>query len=947
MTVPSLNKSLLLTLILGSCGLFLFWSSVNFEPNLSAPAQAENRGIDLDSVAKSAMEIYVSGAFAKVIEATDSILTKHSAQNEKDSLSLGNIYLVRALSLRQLNASDKSLYATTKGLPYCSESLEGNKLKAKLYNSKAWAESDLGYSNKSRKSILTSLELLNQEENPNNLYLVGDYILASTLEAYYGDKDEAQRYLRLAERIYFEDQENIEKERREIYRNYDRLEVMLPYRKAYMLWRLGTTAKDSLELEATIDRLQEIRQSAEFVKEYESQYYTTALNHAADWFISRVTDSLVTKADIARSRNLLDEAINLVEQEGYNGPIMSFKYNKPKVLALAGEYQEADTQNTALLESLSQTDPRRPFFYAQKGLIQALKKENDSCIAYFYKAMSLAHSSDTLLAKDYSNYSPSTVFGHTDMMVRIAAKLDEFYPKDTVVSQQVAKLYQGALKQFNSSYADKSFNTKYNRTLRLILDGILDLKNRGFGLEGIRLEDIINESETIRNQLAWKQFNQNRYTNYLPNLDSLSKRSVKLRTQLVKAKQSDATQRADSIEQLIRGHQRVIKEQFPNLDLLSTSKFAIAQQQSTMDSDALILKYIFLKDKLALFSISKSDIKVDLMPWGVGEKALLDHFVDNLKTQQYDAQIAKDLSEALLPNINGYSKLIINPDGELFQLPFEVLSSDDRYLFEDFAISYTSNLKFIDTQASQTTAAEQLAIYVPNYEDTSTMSLTRSQSSVLVGAQKEARKIGSLFSAKVYDESSLNKEAFITTSANARMLHLAMHAEVNNDQPELSKFIFSRSENDDDHLYLEEIYGMSLGAEMAVLSACNTGLGKENAGRSFESFQRAFTFAGVPATVASLWEVPDQATGQIMVEFYQNLKAGKTKSEALRLAKQSFLTQHRGTKLAQPYYWAGFVIYGNDSAINASPNYLLWSILGGLLFIGLLIFWLTKRRVNA
>ncbi|MDC7996688.1 CHAT domain-containing protein [Gilvibacter sediminis] len=938
---------MLLTLILGSCGLFLFWSSTSFEPNLATPVQVESSVNGLDSLAKKTMETYVSGAFATVIEATDSILPKQTALNEKDSLSLANIYLVRAMSFRHLYKSEKSLHAAQQGLLFCTKSLEGNKLKAKLYNSKAWAEIDLNYYNKSRKSILSSLELLNQEDDPNNLYLVGGYILASTLEAYYGDKDEAQRYLRLAERIYFEDQENIEKERRGIYRNYDRLEVMLPYRKAYNLWKLGTSTADSIQLEATIDRLQEIRQSAAFVKEYESQYYTTALNHAADWFISRVVDSLVTPAEIERARKLLNEAINLVEREGYNGPIMSFKYNKTKVLALAGEHQEADAQITALLESLSQTDPRRPFFYAQKGLIQALKKEKDSCIAYFYKAMSLAHSSDTILAKDYSNYSPSTVFGHTDMMVKIAAKLDEFYPKDTVVSQQVAKLYQGALKQFKASYADKAFNTKYNQTLRLILDGILELKNRGFGLEDIRLQEIINESETIRNQLAWKQFNQNRYTNYLPNLDSLTKRSVRLRTQLVKAKQSDATRSADSIEQLIRGHQRVIKEEFPNLDLLSNSKFSIAQQQSTMKADALILKYIFLKDKLALFSISKDDINVDIKPWRSEEKALLDRFVDNLKTQQYDKELAQDLSEMLLPEINAYSQLIINPDGELFQLPFEVLNSDDGYLFEEFAISYTSNLKFIDAQASQNTASEELAIYVPNYDDTSAMSLTRSQSSVLVGAQKEARTIGNLFSGKVYDESSLNKEAFITTSTNARMLHLAMHAEVNNDQPELSKFIFNSSENDDDHLYLEEIYGMSLGAELAVLSACNTGLGKENAGRSFESFQRAFTFAGVPATVASLWEVPDQATGQIMVEFYQNLKAGKTKSEALKLAKESFLAQHRGTKLAQPYYWAGFVIYGNDDAINTAANNTLWYTIAVLLFLGILVFWLLKRRTQA
>jgi CHAT domain-containing protein len=115
------------------------------------------------------------------------------------------------------------------------------------------------------------------------------------------------------------------------------------------------------------------------------------------------------------------------------------------------------------------------------------------------------------------------------------------------------------------------------------------------------------------------------------------------------------------------------------------------------------------------------------------------------------------------------------------------------------------------------------------------------------------------------------------------------------------------------------LYGLSLGAELAILSACNTGNGFEKNG-NLESFQRAFTFAGVPTTVSSLWEVPDSSTEQIMVLFYKNLKKGQTKSEALRNAKLSFRNKYAYSKLSAPYFWAGFVIYGNDAPIANEPS---------------------------
>ena len=109
-----------------------------------------------------------------------------------------------------------------------------------------------------------------------------------------------------------------------------------------------------------------------------------------------------------------------------------------------------------------------------------------------------------------------------------------------------------------------------------------------------------------------------------------------------------------------------------------------------------------------------------------------------------------------------------------------------------------------------------------------------------------------------------------------------MHAIVDDTQSGISRLLFSDDASQTDDLYLEELYGLNLSADLAVLSACNTGVDNTNSETGIESFQRAFTFAGVPATVASLWEVPDQSTKQIMVNFYENLKKWRLKISSFK-----------------------------------------------------------------
>jgi CHAT domain-containing protein/tetratricopeptide (TPR) repeat protein len=145
-----------------------------------------------------------------------------------------------------------------------------------------------------------------------------------------------------------------------------------------------------------------------------------------------------------------------------------------------------------------------------------------------------------------------------------------------------------------------------------------------------------------------------------------------------------------------------------------------------------------------------------------------------------------------------------------------------------------------------------------------------------------------------------------------RILHFATHGLLNSERPELSGLVFSLLDREgkpqDGFLRLHEIYNLQLNADLVVLSACESGLGKEIKGEGLIGLVRGFMYSGAPRVVASLWTVDDYATANLMKLFYQRmLKDGMPAGAALRAAQLEFSKDKRW---ASPYFWAGFVLQG-------------------------------------
>lgn len=118
-----------------------------------------------------------------------------------------------------------------------------------------------------------------------------------------------------------------------------------------------------------------------------------------------------------------------------------------------------------------------------------------------------------------------------------------------------------------------------------------------------------------------------------------------------------------------------------------------------------------------------------------------------------------------------------------------------------------------------------------------------------------------------------------------------------------------KGESQDGYLQLHDIYNLNLSADLVVLSACETGLGKNVAGEGVIGLTRGFMYAGSPRVVVSLWNVNDLATAELMQRFYRGMLTDKlTASQALQAAQGSMMKEQRWSS---PYYWGAFVLYGD------------------------------------
>jgi CHAT domain-containing protein len=266
--------------------------------------------------------------------------------------------------------------------------------------------------------------------------------------------------------------------------------------------------------------------------------------------------------------------------------------------------------------------------------------------------------------------------------------------------------------------------------------------------------------------------------------------------------------------------------------------------------------------------------------------------------------------------LEGATSLTVVPDGALHYLPFETLirgldvGGAPRYLLESHDVTYVPSASAL---VSLNRRPEGPAARLPllAYGDPTGPVRARVP---LVHARREVESIARLYPPdlrRVRLGSDASERAFKREDlARFRILHLATHGMNDPQVPARSGLVLAPGGADEDGLLQGiEIVNLDLDADLVVLSACGSGLGRLVKGEGLVGVTRAFFYAGARRLVVSLWDVDDQSTATLMESFYRKLQGGRAPAWALRDAKREISRSDRPAHRF-PYYWASFVMVG-------------------------------------
>ena len=378
-------------------------------------------------------------------------------------------------------------------------------------------------------------------------------------------------------------------------------------------------------------------------------------------------------------------------------------------------------------------------------------------------------------------------------------------------------------------------------------------------------------------------------------------------------------------------------------------------QKDILDRDTVLLQYSLGEEQSYVWVVTKEGMNSYQLPSQEEIEKRATNLLRTIKQGNLEtfAQAAPLLSQVILEPVKDKitkKRILVVADGALQYIPFAALSLSENQQplitnYEIINLPSSSSLATIrpETQARKS-APKALAVLAdpvfspddkrvnngttalsqPQTSDLGSLALQRSVRSLrdgtfdpLPGTRQEAEAILKLIRNKTQKTSAFDFDANLSQATNPdlsqyRIVHFATHGILNPESPELSGIVLSlvddKGNDVNGFLRLNDIFNLNLPAEIVVLSACETGQGKDIKGEGLIGLTRGFMYAGSPRVLVSLWKVDDQATAEMMTRFYRlMLKKKLPAAEALRTAQ---LGMQQETEWKSPYYWAAFTLQG-------------------------------------
>ncbi len=384
-------------------------------------------------------------------------------------------------------------------------------------------------------------------------------------------------------------------------------------------------------------------------------------------------------------------------------------------------------------------------------------------------------------------------------------------------------------------------------------------------------------------------------------------------------------------DELLAAHPDVRRRQ-----VIGQAPAAILEQATKGDAGTVLLEFASNPDGVTLFVAGPGTLALDAHALPITEEGLrgeVESFRDalagrSLGWKEGAAKLGRTLLGPVADRLEKAQRVVIVPDGPLWDLPFQALAwRSGECLVDRLPVSYAPSAGFLAQVRRRSgeaapgkgpTAPRLLAMGNPALgkegESQPAAALMGGALSPLPFAEDEVRRLGAIYGATrsdVFVGAQAREQVFKRDAANYDILHLATHGLLNDANPLYSCLLMAQTDlasGEDGLLEAREIMDLHLHARLAVLAACETARGRAGAGEGQLGLSWALMVAGCPASVVSQWKVDSRSNVELMLELHRQLRAGKGADEALRLAA---LALRKMPGYENPFYWAPFVVVGD------------------------------------
>lgn len=612
--------------------------------------------------------------------------------------------------------------------------------------------------------------------------------------------------------------------------------------------------------------------------------------------------------------------------------------------------------NQSALVAHGQTLRLRGDLFLSMNKPRAAATAYQQAIRFFYPDFT-----DTSLLKNPGTFSG--IFSYINLFQTLSAKADALrlmYDEHQEISQ-----LQAALGAFHAAFRLAAYvETSYDSDeARLFLNKLkYGIHDKPISVS-LQLYELTDKDQYLEDAWQFDQMNKGSILTYnireaaaLHN-DEVKNESIRLiRTQLtrlaINALQTEDSNSRKSIAAEIRDKEIILgkkMEQLAEANRYKTEQPPVPSinhlRKKILDNETAILSYHLSEKEIIIINISKSESGYQRIPVSDSFQLTLKRFTEALRQISDDAKFNESRNSGQLYNwlirpvqhlISKARRLIIIPDDELNYLPFEALQDQrNEYLGSQYIIQYHYAASLIEKKQKDKYLNEVLA-FVP-FAGTGDEQFSR-----LSFSEEEIRDLPG----RVFTDQEATRQSFLKNVNTYPVLHLATHAQADDQDPLLSYIAFSKGRDSATRLlYAGEIYNLNLDrTRLVILSACETGTGQLIHGEGLMSLSRAFSYAGCPDIVTSLWKAEDQTTAFILSRFHQYLAEKVNPAEALFRARQDLMqTETVDERKKTPNYWAHLIFIGeyeSDPALRLPAWY--WIILI-IMTAGVFLFFRNRK----